>query len=292
MKLKISLAVAAGMFFAGSAWGQTTIYVHGFHFSVAKTETAKNCQMQSSCPSYWSAQDNSRPVVHVGYDGRYDPVAFGSERGVTRMLQVLNSHCRRDRGQSCRIVNHSMGGLVTGYVLANYNSDRRYNVHYVSSLVSAEGGSELANIGDPILRTLNFFTLGLTDYFLNFPSAVRRLTASAARGAYDHNRTNGTPFYHIAGNTPFPWYLSFVNWVFPGKHDSVVAMHTTCSYRVVKGYNRCGGESITTGMWWWKKTTNYYPHSNHYAHPRHSRYGVSVKHLDYPSRSDMVRSSL
>src|SRR5690606_5595378 len=130
---------------------------------------------------YWSAQDNSKPVAHVGYDGRYDPINFGSERGGPRLLAMLNQHCRREQGTSCRIVNHSMGGLVTGYVVANYNSDGRYNIHYVSSLVSAEGGSELANIGDPILRTLNVFTLGLTDWFLTFPSAVQRLKTSSAR---------------------------------------------------------------------------------------------------------------
>jgi hypothetical protein len=295
MKLRIKFllpALGLGLFLSAPLMaGPTVIYVHGFNFGVKQSQTVA-CHGKSSCSSYWSTQDTSNPVIHVGYDGRYNPLEFGSTRGVTRMLQVLNSHCRRDQGKSCRVVNHSMGGLITGYVVANYNRSNTYNIQYVSSIVSAEGGSELANIGDPILRTLNAFTLGLADFLLSFPSAVRILRTSAARSAYDHNRNNGVSFYHIAGNTPFPWYLHPLNWVFPGKHDSVVAMHTTCSYRNIKGFSRCGGETITTGALWWKKKTTYSTHTGHKAHPRHSRYGVGVKHTVFPSKAAYTHSSL
>ncbi|MCE9596690.1 MAG: hypothetical protein K8S54_01855 [Spirochaetia bacterium] len=292
MKLKAALIAGIALFAAGSLQAVTTVYVHGFHFSVQKTETAKNCQGATTCPTYWGQQDNSTPVVFVGYDGRFNPIAFNADRGVPRMLAILNQYCRRDQGKSCRIVNHSMGGLVTGYTLANYNRTGTYNILYVSSLVSAEAGSELANIGSPILSAINVLTLGLADYFLNFPDAVRALQTSAARGAYDHNQNNGTPFYHIAGNTPFPWYLSFAELVFPGSHDTVVAMHTTCSYRTIEKYTQCGGQSITTGALWWKKTTNYVTHTGHYAHPLHSRTGVGVKHLEFPNQANMVKSGL
>lgn len=265
----------------------TTIYVHGFHFSVQKTETAKTCQGQSTCPTYWGVQDNSTAVVHTGYDGRYNPTVAGPERGSTRLLENLNKYCRRDRGQSCRIVNHSMGGLTTGYVLATYNRANTYNVLYVTSLVSAEGGSELANIGNPVLQTLNIVTLGLSNFFLNFPNAVAILKTSAARGAYDHNLTNGTPFYHLAGNTS-EWYI---NWIFPGSHDTVLAMHSTCSYRDVVSFSRCGGESVTTGIWPFRSTKYYSAHSGHYQHPRYSATGVGIKHLDYPNRADVSRAA-
>ncbi len=271
--------------------GPTVIYAHGFNFGVTQSDTVK-CQNKTSCSGYWSTQDRNNPVRHVGYDGRFNPLRFGTNRGLTNMLSVLNAHCRRDQGKSCRIVNHSMGGLLTGYVVANYNRSRTYNIQYVSSLVSAEGGSELASVGSPILATLNAFTLGLANKLLSFPDAVRILRVSAARGAYDHNRNNGVSFYHIAGNTPFPWYLHPVNWVFPGKHDSVVAFHTTCGYRDVKKFKRCGGETITTGALWWKKKRTYYPFTGHRAHPRHSRYGVNTKHTVFPSVSSYTHSSL
>lgn len=293
MKPTFARITALAVFFiAASLSAETTIYVHGFHFSVQKTETAKNCQDQTTCTSYWGQQDNSTPVRFVGYDGRFNPLVFNSDRGVPRLLAMLNKYCRRDQGQACRIVNHSMGGLVTGYTMAQYNRTGTYNIRYVSSLVSAEGGSELADIGDPILRTINAITFGLSDYFLNFPDAVRALRTSAARGAYDHNINSGVGFYHIAGNTPFPWYLAVGNWIFPGKHDTVVAMHTTCSYREIKSYSKCGGESITEGILWWKKTRTYSPHTGHYAHPRHSSGGVGVSHLDFPNNANMVKSTL
>lgn len=284
-KVLISLTIL-GICGALSA-NPTTIYVHGFHFSVQKTETAKTCQGKSTCTSYWGAQDNATPVIHTGYDGRFNPTVAGSERGSTRLLENLNKYCRRDRGQSCRIVNHSMGGLVTGFVLANYNRNNIYNVLYVTAMVSAEGGSELANIGNPVLRTLNVVTFGLTDYFLNFPDAVQILKTSAARGAYDHNLTNGTPFYHIAGNAP-NWAIDMI---FPGRHDRVLAMHSTCSYRDTVAFSRCGGESVTTGIWPFRSTKNYTAHSNHFPHPRHSTGGLNITHLDYPNRADISRAA-
>lgn len=278
---KVSTAL---IFAAGSlAAAPTTIYIHGFNFSIAKTETAKTCHGKTTCPSYWGVQDNSTPVVHTGYDGRFNPTIAGAERGSTRLLANLNAYCRRDRGQSCRIVAHSMGGLTTGFVLANYNRTNTYNVLYSTAIVSAEGGSELANIGNPVLVTLNIVTLGMSNFFLNFPDAVSILKTSAARGAYDHNLTNGTPIYHMAGNTP-EWYI---NWIFPGNHDTVLAMHSTCGYRDIASFTRCGGQSVTTGIWPFRSTRSYSAHSGHYPHPRYNIGGIAVKHVDYPNRPEL-----
>lgn len=264
----------------------TVIYVHGFRFGLTTDTPA--CHLKSSC-GYWGKTDNSgRQVRIVGYDGRYNPLIWGNTRGVYRLLDALNRYCRRDQGKSCVIVNHSMGGLITGYTMAKYNADKRYNVHYVSSLVSAEGGSELANIGNPILRTLSSWTFGISDLLLKFPNAVQALTTSYARGAYDHNRNNGVIFYHIAGDTP-KWYI---NWIFNGDHDSVVAMHTTCSYRSVADFTKCGGQSITTGWWWWKKTTYHAPHTGHKPHPKHNAGGVGTGHTDFPDHQKYVGADL
>jgi hypothetical protein len=281
-----SMPVAA----MGVVSGPTVIYVHGFNFGVRRSDTVY-CQNKSSCPSYWGSQDTSSPVVHVGYDGRHNPLRHGGTRGVTRMLQVLNKHCRRDQQKACRIVNHSMGGLITGYVVANYNRDNTYNIHYVSSIVSAEGGSELASVGDPILRVLSALTFGLTDWILQFPSAVRILAIGNARRAYDHNRNNGILFYHIAGHVKYR-KIHPISWIFHGSHDTVVAMHTTCSYRDVKDFNRCGGQTITTGALWWKKKKTYAPHTGHKPHPRHNNYGVKVKHTEFPDKAAYTKAAL
>lgn len=250
------------------------LYVHGFR--PGRTTTTPQCHLQSSC-GYWGSTDPNLAVRIVGYDGRLHPLVHGAERGITRMLDALNRFCRRDMGQRCRIVNHSMGGLVTGYVIANYNRTNIYNIEYVSSLVSAEGGSELANIGDPVLRTLNAAARGLIDWFFVFPDAVRALTTSAARGAYDHNRNNGVLFYHIAGDVP----TFGLNALFNGDHDTVVAFHSTCSYRIVEDFTQCGGQSITTGSLFWKETTYHEQHTGHHNHPRVPVTGVGTSHIDF-----------
>ena len=127
--------------------------------------------------------------------------------------------------------------MITGYVIAKYNRDNAYNIHYVSSLVSAEGGSELATAGNGVLRYVSYLSKGLSDLILQFPSAVRILAVYNARKAYDHNRNNGVQFYHIAGNVKLK-KINPIGWILRGKHDTVVAMHTTCSYRDVKKFTR------------------------------------------------------
>ena len=75
--------------------GPTVIYAHGFNFGVTQSDTV-SCQNKTSCNGYWSTQDRNNPVRHVGYDGRFNPLRFGTNRGLTNMLSVLNAHCRRD----------------------------------------------------------------------------------------------------------------------------------------------------------------------------------------------------
>ncbi|MCX7633928.1 MAG: hypothetical protein N2Z22_11415, partial [Turneriella sp.] len=106
----------------------------------------------------------------------------------------------------------------------------------------------------------------------------------AARGAYDHNLNNGTPFYHIAGHTPH----LLIDAIFPGRHDRVLAMHSTCSYRDVVAFTRCGGETVTTGIWPFRTTRHYTAYNGHHPHPRFSTGGVDVTHRDYPNRTEFA----
>ncbi len=180
------------------AAGPTVVYVHGFNLATKRPASQIACQKRSSCENYWpgaSAAESrgaAKKVVFVGYDGRYNPTYFGHERGLTQLLSVLNQNCRYG-GKYCRMVVHSMGGLITGYVMANYG--HRYNITHVTSLVSAQGGSEIANIGHrlnrsvltPLATAFDVSSAGV----LKFLNAVRILTTSNSRARYDHNRTNG-----------------------------------------------------------------------------------------------------
>ncbi len=268
----------------------TVVYVHGFALSFSPQATL-DCQDQATCPDYWGAQDTEYPVVHVGYDGRLNPLRFGEGRGLTQILSVLNKYCRRDEGKSCRIVNHSMGGLLTGYVVDKYNRSNTYNIEYVSSIVSAENGSELATAGNVVLGALGPLAVGLSYLLDNFPDASRLLAVPAARGSYDHNRNNGVQFYHIAGEVSLS-PMDPRRWILRGDHDTVVSMHSTCGYRNVKKFTRCGGQTITTGALWWKKRKTYVPYSGHHAHPRHHHGGVNVTHNAFRDLPEYTNSSL
>ncbi len=287
------LAPVAAM---GELTGPTVIYVHGFNLSTKQLGTLE-CQFQVECPVYWETQDareDNRLIVHVGYDGRKDPLKQGSTRGATRLLQILNNFCRRDQGQACRIVNHSMGGMVTGYVVAKFNRTNYYNIEYVSSIVSASGGSELASLGDGILKTItgfNPFVRLLLDKTLVFTDAVRILTVSKARKAYDHNQTNGVPFYHIAGNVKKSRFHP-LSWIMKGKHDTALSMHSMCGYRKAATLSKCGGYSKLTGPIWNRKRKYYAPFEGHHVHPLHSKRGVKVKHSEFLSQQKYTVSGL
>ena len=293
-----------GLSYTLHATEPTIVYVHGFNLETKKPSVQIACQKQSSCEAYWpgtsraESQRQGRNIVFVGYDGRYDPTYFGSERGLTRLLSVLNAHCRYG-GKYCRMVVHSMGGLITGYVMAKYG--HRYNITHVTSLVSVQGGSELANIGrrlasrviSPLARV--FGVSGKET--LNFFNAIRILTTSNSRARYDHNRTNGAAFYDVGGDAAKSLHWSYrwaVNLVFPGDHDTVVAMHSTCGYRSVSSLTQCGGQTKTKWKWkrwhWRRVRTRYSLYSQHHAHPNFVRGGENTSHREYPKLSKFVVS--
>ncbi len=263
--------------------GEKTIYIHGFSL----TSSNASCQGKSKC-GYWSQQTGN--AVHVGYDGRLNPTHSYSTSGKTRLLAILNQYCRRSKGQSCRIVCHSMGCYTSSYVVAQYNRGNTYRINYVASLASAEGGSELANIGTGAIKTLarwlgGWFGGVIADLVL-YPAALNALKTSYARSAFDHNRNNGILFYHTAGNDS-AWYA---DWIYPGKDDRVVGFHSTCAYRSIKAFSRCGGESVRSCSWcFWQKKKNVSPWSGHKSSTSYSRYGVKETHNNFQGKNKYHR---
>ena len=84
--------------------------------------------------------------LFVAYDATLNPLSSGPTRGFTRLLEGLNMYCRRDREQRCRIVAHSMGGLTTGYTVAQIPDILDfYNIEYIQVLAGGQGGSEAAD---------------------------------------------------------------------------------------------------------------------------------------------------
>ena len=268
---KLIMALFLVPMLAGSVFAEKVIYVHGF----SPTKSNAQCQDKQSC-EYWSAVAPVGDHVYVGYDGRLNPFGGTSVSGSVRLLAMLNKYCRADQGQSCRIVADSMGGYTTAGVISMYNRNNTYNINYTTQIVSAEGGTELGNLGDGALDLLNAIFGGVTN-LITARDAIEALAVSYARGLFDHNRNNGTNFYHVAGTkTNF-----LAGAVLLGKDDGVIPMHSSCGYRNSGAFSRCGGEKIRTCGWcFWQRKKFISAWDNHYVHPDMPVTGLNIGHND------------
>ncbi len=283
------LLFTASMFLgAGSLSAQSvkTIYIHGVYPNITSPDHLINCHLKTygtgTCKKsssgvwwplytngsgYWWPKGNNGKQVFVGYDGRMNPFSWNSKSGRSRLLDALNKHCRKDQGKYCRIVSHSMGSLVTAYVLRYYANS--YNIMYHTTLSSAENGSLLADLAVGILggtlAQLNFAHAAVGTNAFN--SAVFQLTRSNARNKFNHNISNGVTTYHIAAKKSF-WLVDII---MKGKHDRVVTYSSQCGYPIIASFTKCGGQDPSI----WKPYTK--PYTGHKAHPWLSTSGVNGK---------------
>ena len=120
-----------------SLFAEKVIYVHGMDLT---TTSDHGCQDMTSC-SKW-AGDRAAPAgqdaVYVGYNASQDAFAGTADSGSVRLLQILNKYCRKDQGQSCRIIGESMGAYTTAGTIAMYNTNGIYDINYATLIVSAE----------------------------------------------------------------------------------------------------------------------------------------------------------
>lgn len=254
-----------------------TIYVHGFHagFGEPSGMIACNGQTTGTCDGNWSTKYASDNAVFVGYDGRIDPISTSNSlSGTRRLLDALNSHCRKDQGKQCRIICHSMGGLITANVISKYAA--AYNIRYVVGLASAQGGSILAEIATPIANVVNVVGWALSIFNVDMQNAaVYRIRRDGARASFNHN-ISSVPTYHIASNKD----NFFVNALHKGSNDTVVSFQSQCAYPAIDGFKQCGGEKIKRNWYCiaWCKYDQHYPYNAHTSHPAFSKTGVSASH--------------
>lgn len=226
----------------------TVIYVHGMKF-----KDYSYCQGKSTCKGAWDQQRKSGllRVVHTGWDGRMDPGVMRKGRGSYQLLRNLNKYCRRDQGKSCQVVCGSMGCYTTSLTISRYNSSRRYNVTHVISLAGADGGSITGHMIHMFARRVaavmglapSVFLKMFTDRRLSIVNAVK---PSRARAAFDHNRNNGTQFYHKVGY--LPPLINTGGWIrLIDRSDGIVPFSSACAYRSISKFRKCGGERVRVG---------------------------------------------
>ena len=191
----------------------SVIFVHGRGGSCGSSYT-------SDAGNYWGTSKNintSLPKYFVTYDGYSDPRSWGYCRAQSKLYQVLEAQCRKDRGQYCYLICHSAGCYATEYFISTRDVSR-YGIRIVMNSSSAAGGSELAN--------LKFWSSGDMDYALK---------TGNARGSYNHNNMKGIPFYMLAGYKGW-WYTA---WYLPGEDDGAVSFHSTCGINSTGSYSKC-----------------------------------------------------
>ena len=173
--------------------------------------------------------------VFVAYDATLNPLTPGPKRGFTRLLEGLNMYCRRDRDQRCQIIAHSMGGLTTGYTVAQIPDILDfYNIEYIQVLAGAQGGSEAA---EALPRLENLPLVGDKINDLLSADAINALEIDSARDAYTHDLTRGIQFYNVFGKKPD---------VDQGSLKFLFPPHSACNFAEVGLYDKCTAYTLTT----------------------------------------------
>jgi hypothetical protein len=195
----------------------TTLWIHGRNSSGSTTPGDYRDF------SYWGSSDTpaGSDAKAVNWDGRS---RISESNDMIR--RALDCFCTGDH--FCAIAAHSAGDPQIGYALDFYGGAERditdgspdssgtcaptgrtqtgWNIKWVDVAGGAAGGTELADVGswavsDPLTADLR---------------------TGAARSLYDHNNTQGVPFYMFAGAKGTAYSA-----VLPGQDDEVIAYHSS-----------------------------------------------------------------
>ena len=232
--LAAATVVASTLCFAQTASATTySLWIHG----------------RSSTPSAWSYWSHSgwanNSVGDVGVNPiavNYDGTAHISSTN-PGVVAALDTYCKG--GNSCYVACHSAGCAQIGYAVA-YNQPMRWNIIWVLTAGSAEGGSELANAGS-----------WLTGWDIDSD-----LHVSTMRGMYNHDlvgdQIEGYMYNYLGGdwssltNVFFPCNSSFLGVCYSwAANDSVVAFHSSGRFRSSGGYQSDSNTTETTGGSYW-----------------------------------------
>lgn len=239
MKLKLShliLFLGATVFAVSEvSAGKYAIFIHG--------RGSNKCSLADTNNTYWGAASSVTGGYtnrFVNYDSEYDPRTFSSCRGSYQLKVKLDAYCKIGQ-HTCQIMCHSAGCYTTAYFAQRYPTYwDDYAISYVVFTGSAEGGSELANMGE-----------WATGWSMD--EALK--TGNARASSFNHNDTGGRMYYVNAGYNG--------NWLaatLPGEDDGVVAYHSACGINTTGSYSSCTGGTRYTN----RRVLNgaYYPVAN------------------------------
>ena len=185
----------------GSAIGTTTtLYIHG-----------RNPGGLPVGWSYWLKQRPGINAVPVNWSGT-DPIAQTN----ATIRHALDTYCTGNNW--CYVACHSAGCAQIGYAMAQYGTTGgvdSWNIYWIAAAGSAEGGSELADLGK----------------FFGGPLPLDAdLQTTVMRQMYNHDSTNGVIHWMFAGSgySDADPELNADGALLPGDDDLAVAYHSSC----------------------------------------------------------------
>jgi hypothetical protein len=213
--LMVVLAVAGMPAVAGAT-------VYNIHVGGACSTLFTNGKGAASGVGNWAGETS----INASVDQRN---SMGT--AVSNLKSIFDTRCTGSN--SCWVFAYSNGAAVTSKVLATYGG---YNVDYAIISGGNEGGTELAGTGW-VGEAFGACSL----------AASSTISPSAHRSGWNHNSTDGTLFYHLAGNGTIWWTLGTTSLILPGHDDSVVAMHSAAGFSTAGSFtNTCSGTKYSS----------------------------------------------
>lgn len=164
---------------------------------------------------------------------------------VNQVVQRLDQYCRS--GNTCRLYGYSNGAAALSKALSVYGNGQ-WNIAYVMTVGSAEGGSELASTG------------WLAEV-LGGCAMASQITTSNYRNGWNHHDTDGKPFYMLAGYKAFSGVKAPTSALLPGEDDGVVAMHSAGGYATTGSWNdacQSGRYAFHSAAYWCRFYLDHY----------------------------------
>jgi len=164
---------------------------------------------------------------------------------VNQVVSRLNTYC--GAGNTCRLYGYSNGAAAISKALSVYGNGQ-WNIAYVMTVGSAEGGSELAGTGW-LAQIIGGCTM------------ASQITTSSYRNGWNHHDTDGKQINMLAGYKAFGGASAATSALLPGEDDGAVAMHSAGGYATTGSWNdacQAGRYSYHSAVYWCRFYLDHY----------------------------------
>jgi hypothetical protein len=238
-----------------SIGGKPVVLVHGFAPDQLFDNPDSFDEVKRDGDAYWADYWLSRAEATVHWDSSERIEGGIAEDAYRQVVEISRSGLCND---GCVFLSHSTGGLLTRFLLENQNrwlaqdGLNPINVLATIDLASADGGTEIADLGISLAYNDNFFLSGAKAAFgavfgvqptPDNLGVVNDLQTNEARSLAV--TPNGIPRLRVVGGgSP---YLGVTKGFIDGKDDGVVPVHSACGGTSAEPVDSCVSWQAMTG---------------------------------------------